>query len=65
MGDTTKEEPPSFSAIVLPSSLVLVLRLLRFPAEEPAADCSLRVTGRMIVSLNDLATDLVSALGRK
>ena len=60
MGDTTKEEPPSFSAIVLPSSLVLVLLLLL--VEVPAADCSLLVTGLMIVSLNDLATDLVSAL---
>ena len=60
MGDTTKEDPPSFSAIVLPSSLVLVLLLLL--VEVPAADCSLLVTGLMIVSLNDLATDLVSAL---
>ena len=33
--------------------------------EVPPADCSLLVTGLMIVSLKDLATDLVSALDYK
>ena len=46
--------------MVLPSSLVLVLLLLL--VEVPAADWSLLVTGLMMVSLKDLATDLVSAL---
>ena len=48
--------------MVLPSSRVLVLLLLR--VEVPPADWSLLVTGLMIVSLKDLATDLVSALER-
>ena len=49
--------------MVLPSSLVLVLLLPLEPREDvPAADWSLLVTGLMMVSLKDLATDLVSAL---
>ena len=51
--------------MVLPSSLVLVLLLPLEPREDvPAADWSLLVTGLMMVSLKDLATDLVSALIR-
>ena len=49
--------------MVLPSSLVLVLLLLL--VEVPPADWSLLVTGLMMVSLKDLATDLVSALDRR
>ena len=49
--------------MVRPSSLVLVLLLLL--VDVPPADWSLLVTGLMIVSLKDLATDLVSALDRK